>query len=69
MFSIKFPSYIIQPNYSEVHSANLSLANFVKDSFTYLDRGFVFKLVNIYIEHFNHQDPKVNIHCCYQPRV
>ncbi|XP_078488155.1 dedicator of cytokinesis protein 9-like isoform X4 [Ciona intestinalis] len=46
-------------NYSDVHNANLSLANFVKTCFTYLDRGFVFKLVNFYMENFNPGDAKV----------
>uniref|UniRef100_H2Y9C6 Dedicator of cytokinesis protein 9 n=1 Tax=Ciona savignyi TaxID=51511 RepID=H2Y9C6_CIOSA len=45
--------------YSEVHNANVSLAHFVKSCFTYLDRGFVFKLVKYYVEHFNPGDPKV----------
>ncbi|XP_077970747.1 dedicator of cytokinesis protein 9-like isoform X3 [Styela clava] len=46
-------------NYDEVCNANLSIAQFVKNCFTYVDRGFVFKLINHYLVNFNANDPKV----------
>ncbi|XP_059143598.1 dedicator of cytokinesis protein 9-like isoform X5 [Physella acuta] len=42
----------------ETKSANQSLANFVKNCFTLMDRGYVFKLVAKYIENFNPGDSK-----------
>ncbi|XP_066266769.1 dedicator of cytokinesis protein 9-like isoform X2 [Branchiostoma lanceolatum] len=45
-------------NALEVGNANRSLANFIKRCFTYMDRGFVFKLINSYLDHFNPSDPK-----------
>ncbi|XP_076805731.1 dedicator of cytokinesis protein 9-like isoform X3 [Clavelina lepadiformis] len=56
------PHHIVKKwktNYTEIHSANLSLAIFVKNCFTYLDRGFVFKLINLYVDNFNPGDSKV----------
>ncbi|XP_077987576.1 dedicator of cytokinesis protein 9-like [Glandiceps talaboti] len=38
--------------------ANSSLAAFVKACFTYMDRGFIFKLINQYVEYFNPGDSK-----------
>jgi len=49
----------LQTNYTDIHNANLSLATFVKNCFTYLDRGFVFKLVNLYMDNFAPGDYKV----------
>ncbi|BFZ00720.1 hypothetical protein BsWGS_03761 [Bradybaena similaris] len=42
----------------ETKSANNSLANFVKNCFTLMDRGYVFKLISRYIENFNPGDSK-----------
>lgn len=50
----KWQGYII-----ETFNANESLANFLKESFTYLDRGFVFKQINKYLSHFSQNDSKV----------
>jgi len=44
-----------------VHSANQSLAAFVRDCFTYLERGFVFKLISMYCNHFNPGNVKVSM--------
>ncbi|XP_070537723.1 dedicator of cytokinesis protein 9-like isoform X3 [Ptychodera flava] len=38
--------------------ANYHLATFIKACFTYMDRGFVFKLINIYVDYFNPGDAK-----------
>ncbi|KAK6167208.1 hypothetical protein SNE40_021299 [Patella caerulea] len=43
---------------SETRRANRSLAEFVKNCFTLMDRGFVFRLVSKYIENFNPGDHK-----------
>ncbi|ESP01696.1 hypothetical protein LOTGIDRAFT_172449 [Lottia gigantea] len=43
----------------ETKSANKSLANFVKNCFTLMDRGFVFRLVSKYIENFNPGDHRI----------
>ncbi|XP_014666695.1 PREDICTED: dedicator of cytokinesis protein 9-like [Priapulus caudatus] len=37
----------------ETRSANASLANFVKGCFTFMDRGFVMKIVNLYLDKFD----------------
>jgi len=43
----------------ETQKANTSLAHFVKKCFTFLDRGFTFRLVNLYMENFSPADGKV----------
>jgi len=48
-----------QSKISETSQANTSLANFIKQLFTYHDRGFVFKLINIYLQFFKHDDGRV----------
>ncbi|XP_055868577.1 dedicator of cytokinesis protein 9-like isoform X6 [Biomphalaria glabrata] len=42
----------------ETKNANHSLANFVKNCFTLMDRGYVFKMISKYIENFNPGDSK-----------
>lgn len=53
--------YIIQ-KYKEMpvetQELNSSLANFLKRCLTFMDRGYVFKLVNSYVEKFTPGDPK-----------
>nr|CAB3239439.1 dedicator of cytokinesis protein 9-like [Phallusia mammillata] len=46
-------------NYADVHNANVSLATFIKHCFTYIDRGFMFKLINQYMDNFAPGDSKV----------
>ncbi|KAL4631188.1 dedicator of cytokinesis protein 11 [Arapaima gigas] len=43
----------------EAHCINLSLANFIKRCLTFMNRGFVFSLVNDYMCGFSPKDPKV----------
>uniref|UniRef100_A0A6I8PJI7 Dedicator of cytokinesis 10 n=1 Tax=Ornithorhynchus anatinus TaxID=9258 RepID=A0A6I8PJI7_ORNAN len=43
----------------ETKSANLSVARFLKRCFTFMDRGFVFKMINSYISMFSPSDPKI----------
>ncbi|XP_067121236.1 dedicator of cytokinesis protein 9 isoform X3 [Centruroides vittatus] len=43
----------------ETKHANQSLAHFIKRSFTYMDRGFVFKLINFYLEKYCSEDIQV----------
>ncbi|XP_061455004.1 dedicator of cytokinesis protein 11 isoform X1 [Rhineura floridana] len=49
--------------YSEIpeesRNVNFSLANFLKRSLTFMDRGFIFNLVNDYISGFSPKDPKL----------
>lgn len=42
----------------ETRRANHSVARFLKRCFTFMDRGFVFKMVNNYISMFSSGDPK-----------
>ncbi|XP_038049990.1 dedicator of cytokinesis protein 9-like isoform X18 [Patiria miniata] len=42
----------------DAKDANFHLANFIKRCFTYMDRGFVFRLVNCYMGFFSPDDPK-----------
>uniref|UniRef100_A0ABM0M607 Dedicator of cytokinesis protein 9-like n=1 Tax=Saccoglossus kowalevskii TaxID=10224 RepID=A0ABM0M607_SACKO len=39
--------------------SNFYLATFIKDCFTYMDRGVIFKLINIYADYFNPGDHKI----------
>ncbi|KAK2157530.1 hypothetical protein LSH36_189g03057 [Paralvinella palmiformis] len=43
----------------EMKNANISLAHFIKRCFTFMDRGFVFRLINSYIEMYSPGDPKI----------
>ncbi|KAF5283763.1 hypothetical protein FQA39_LY17201 [Lamprigera yunnana] len=43
----------------ETRELNQSVAEFLKKCLSLLDRGFVFKLINIYMEKFNPGDPKI----------
>ncbi|XP_020930470.1 dedicator of cytokinesis protein 10 isoform X28 [Sus scrofa] len=43
----------------ETRRANHSVARFLKRCFTFMDRGFVFKMVNNYISMFSSGDPKI----------
>ncbi|XP_071951747.1 dedicator of cytokinesis protein 9-like isoform X5 [Antedon mediterranea] len=43
----------------EAKNANYHLADFIKHCFTYMDRGFVFRIINSYLDNFNHGDPKL----------
>ncbi|XP_075999831.1 dedicator of cytokinesis protein 11 isoform X2 [Genypterus blacodes] len=43
----------------EARCVNLSLANFIKRSLTFMNRGFAFSLVNDYMCHFTLKAPKV----------
>ncbi|XP_060539930.1 dedicator of cytokinesis protein 11 isoform X1 [Pantherophis guttatus] len=49
--------------YSEIpeesRNVNFSLANFLKRCLTFMDRGFIFNLINDYISGFSHKDPKL----------
>ncbi|XP_069677061.1 dedicator of cytokinesis protein 9 isoform X1 [Periplaneta americana] len=42
----------------ETQELNRSLANFLKKCLTFMDRGYVFKLINSYMDKFNPGDPK-----------
>ncbi|XP_072180438.1 dedicator of cytokinesis protein 9-like [Diadema setosum] len=42
----------------EAKDANYHLAFFIKNCFTYMDRGFVFRLLNNYLQSFDPEDPK-----------
>ncbi|XP_030838041.1 dedicator of cytokinesis protein 9 isoform X11 [Strongylocentrotus purpuratus] len=42
----------------EAKDANYNLAFFIKNCFTYMDRGFVFRLINNYLQFFDPEDPK-----------
>ncbi|XP_039343157.1 dedicator of cytokinesis protein 10 isoform X7 [Mauremys reevesii] len=43
----------------ETKNANHSIARFLKRCFTFMDRGFVFKMVNGYVNMFSSGDPKI----------
>ncbi|XP_054372282.1 dedicator of cytokinesis protein 11 isoform X3 [Molothrus ater] len=43
----------------ESRNVNFSLANFMKRCLTFMDRGFVFNLINDYISGFSPKDPKL----------
>ncbi|XP_061302218.1 dedicator of cytokinesis protein 11 isoform X1 [Pezoporus flaviventris] len=43
----------------ESRNANFSLANFLKRCLTFMDRGFVFNLINDYVSGFSPKDPKL----------
>ncbi|NXB16751.1 DOC11 protein, partial [Rhagologus leucostigma] len=43
----------------ESRNVNFSLANFLKRCLTFMDRGFVFNLINDYISGFSRKDPKL----------
>uniref|UniRef100_A0A8C3K4M2 Dedicator of cytokinesis 11 n=1 Tax=Calidris pygmaea TaxID=425635 RepID=A0A8C3K4M2_9CHAR len=43
----------------ESRNVNFSLANFLKRCLTFMDRGFVFNLINDYISGFSPKDPKL----------
>nr|XP_008177200.1 dedicator of cytokinesis protein 11 isoform X2 [Chrysemys picta bellii] len=49
--------------YSEIpeesRNVNFSLANFLKRCLTFMDRGFIFNLINDYISGFSRKDPKI----------
>uniref|UniRef100_A0A674KH26 Dedicator of cytokinesis 11 n=1 Tax=Terrapene triunguis TaxID=2587831 RepID=A0A674KH26_9SAUR len=49
--------------YSEIpeesRNVNFSLANFLKRCLTFMDRGFIFNLINDYISGFGRKDPKI----------
>ncbi|NXD76424.1 DOC11 protein, partial [Halcyon senegalensis] len=45
----------------ESRNVNFSLANFLKRCLTFMDRGFVFNLINDYISGFSPKDPKLLI--------
>uniref|UniRef100_A0A8C8SCD6 Dedicator of cytokinesis 11 n=1 Tax=Pelusios castaneus TaxID=367368 RepID=A0A8C8SCD6_9SAUR len=49
--------------YSEIpeesRNVNFSLANFLKRCLTFMDRGFIFNLINDYISGFARKDPKI----------
>ncbi|XP_023290391.1 dedicator of cytokinesis protein 9 isoform X2 [Orussus abietinus] len=42
----------------ETHELNKSLAHFLKRCLTFMDRGFVFRLINFYMDHFAPGDPR-----------
>ncbi|XP_022088047.1 dedicator of cytokinesis protein 9-like isoform X2 [Acanthaster planci] len=42
----------------DAKDANFHLANFIKRCFTYMDRGFVFRLINCYMGFFSSDDAK-----------
>ncbi|XP_044308586.1 dedicator of cytokinesis protein 11 isoform X1 [Varanus komodoensis] len=48
--------------YSEIpeesRNVNFSLANFLKRCLTFMDRGFIFRLINDYVSAFSPKDPK-----------
>lgn len=58
--------YIIQ-KYKEMpletQELNCSIANFLKRCLTFMDRGYVFKLINSYMDKFNPGDPKTLQEC------
>ncbi|XP_028923396.1 dedicator of cytokinesis protein 11 isoform X2 [Ornithorhynchus anatinus] len=43
----------------ESRNVNFSLANFLKRCLTFMDRGFIFNLINDYVSGFSPKDPKV----------
>ncbi|KAM4020947.1 dedicator of cytokinesis protein 11 isoform 2-T2 [Anomaloglossus baeobatrachus] len=43
----------------ESRNVNMSLANFIKRCLTFMDRGFVFNLINDYMSGFSLKDPKI----------
>lgn len=43
----------------ETKELNKSIAHFLKKSLSLMDRGFVFKLINIYMDKFNPGDPRL----------
>ncbi|KAE8584717.1 hypothetical protein XENTR_v10021082 [Xenopus tropicalis] len=43
----------------ESRNVNFSLANFIKRCLTFMDRGFVFNLINDYMSGFSLKDPKI----------
>ncbi|KAM4664608.1 dedicator of cytokinesis protein 11 [Discoglossus pictus] len=43
----------------ESRNVNMSLANFIKRCLTFMDRGFVFNLINDYMSGFSPKDPKI----------
>ncbi|CAH2315231.1 dedicator of cytokinesis 11 isoform X3 [Pelobates cultripes] len=43
----------------ESRNGNMSLANFIKRCLTFMDRGFVFTLMNDYMSGFSPKDPKI----------
>ncbi|RZC34337.1 dedicator of cytokinesis protein 9 [Asbolus verrucosus] len=43
----------------ETKELNKSLAHFLKKCLSLMDRGFVFKLINLYMEKFNPGDPRI----------
>ncbi|XP_048720026.1 dedicator of cytokinesis protein 11 isoform X4 [Caretta caretta] len=49
--------------YSEIpeesRSVSFSLANFLKRCLTFMDRGFIFNLINDYVSGFGRKDPKI----------
>ncbi|XP_050820835.1 dedicator of cytokinesis protein 11 isoform X2 [Gopherus flavomarginatus] len=49
--------------YSEIpeesRNVNFSLANFLKRCLTFMDRGFIFNLINDYVSGFSRKDPKI----------
>jgi len=50
----------------ETSKANESLATLFKQSFNLLDRGFIFKLINIYLSYFTSNDPKTLFECKFK---
>ncbi|KAM7365478.1 hypothetical protein PAMP_016399 [Pampus punctatissimus] len=52
-------------NLDAARNANHSLAVFIKRCFTFMDRGFVFKQINNYMNCFVPGDPKVLKGCCF----
>nr|CAD7259038.1 unnamed protein product [Timema shepardi] len=54
--------YLIQKHKEmpeETQELNRSLAQFLKKCLTFMDRGYVFKLINSYLDKFNPGDPKI----------
>uniref|UniRef100_A0A803TN96 Dedicator of cytokinesis 11 n=1 Tax=Anolis carolinensis TaxID=28377 RepID=A0A803TN96_ANOCA len=51
--------------YSEIpeesRNVNFSLASFLKRCLTFMDRGFIFNLINDYVSGFSPKDPKVSL--------
>ncbi|XP_068107031.1 dedicator of cytokinesis protein 11 isoform X2 [Hyperolius riggenbachi] len=43
----------------ESRNVNISLAHFIKRCITFMDRGFVFKIINDYMSGFSLKDPKI----------
>ncbi|XP_075043338.1 dedicator of cytokinesis protein 11 isoform X2 [Mixophyes fleayi] len=43
----------------ESRNVNMSLANFIKRCLTFMDRGFIFNLINDYMSGFSLKDPKI----------